>query len=267
MPEPSNFANLKESPALKHVGGLLKSAREAQNLSLQDIVERTRINRNILNQIEEGYMGEQPGPVFLRGFLRSYAQVVMLDPEEIIQKSGIAPEEIEADKPLHFNQLPEIPSQSTSKRLWKVLITLSILGGGAYGGFIFLTNPAQNQEKPQVQNPVVQSVNVETPRQDQTPEVEKVQNLPNEKTVVESQIHSIAIESRKTVWVRVQIDAEPPFETRMLPGQQLNIQSQEGVKLTAGDSSAIRVFFDGEPVVYEGGNDLVVDWAISTKNQ
>ena len=268
----SEFSNLQKLSPFQRVGELLKSARKSQNLSLQDIVEQTRINQNILTQIEEGRVEEHPGPVFLKGFLRSYAKVVGCDPEEIVKKADLGNEVKDKEKTLYINELPDMPSKSKKFSIWKVFIILFILGGVIYSGFIFFINTekgqTQGQEESQVKQPVVKPVKqpVVKPMVSDLSNQETVSETPNlldENVNLGHQTYSFVIESRKTVWIRIQIDENLPFETKMFPGQQLNIQSQQGIKITAGESSAIRVFFDGESVFYQGEHDLIIDWEIA----
>ena len=261
MPEPLNSSSPPKLSPFGQVGELLKSARKSQNLSLQDIVERTRINQNILTQIEEGRIEEHPGPVFLKGFLRSYAQIVGYDPEEIVRSANLGNEEKDLEKPLYINELPGMPSKSKRTPIWKVFIVLFILGGSAYSGFVFFNSAEQIQDTPQVKQTFEKSDTSSQTSVEQSP------NLIDANTNLAQKTYSFVIESRKAVWLRIQTDENPPFETQMFPGQQLNIQSQQGIKMTTGDSSAIRVFFDGEHIVYQGGNDLVIDWKIGPQIQ
>ena len=64
-------------------GQRLKLARERKGLSYEQIFETTRIQPSILKGIEEG---EAPvSPVFLKGFIKTYARSLGLDPEELFK--------------------------------------------------------------------------------------------------------------------------------------------------------------------------------------
>ncbi len=71
---------VKKSP-----GALLKDARNALGLSLQDVAAMTRIPRTMLSHLEANRYDEYSADVFVRGHLRSYARELKLDPETIIQ--------------------------------------------------------------------------------------------------------------------------------------------------------------------------------------
>ena len=66
-------------------GEVLKKARVEKNLTIDDIVTETRISKLVLEQIESNEPDDLPEPVFLRGFLKSYAEQVDLDPVHIVE--------------------------------------------------------------------------------------------------------------------------------------------------------------------------------------
>ena len=68
------------------LGDLLHQTREAKGLSLAQVEETTRIRCRILEALEQGAYDQLPAPVFVKGFLRNYAVLLGLNPEEIIQK-------------------------------------------------------------------------------------------------------------------------------------------------------------------------------------
>jgi cytoskeleton protein RodZ len=62
----------------------LRQAREAQNLTEQRIVEITKIRTDHLRAIEEGNYDVFSAPVYIRGFVRSYAKLLKLDVPQIM---------------------------------------------------------------------------------------------------------------------------------------------------------------------------------------
>lgn len=68
-------------PAL---GDRFRSAREARGLSLSDVSEQIRIRSIYLAAIEDENWGAVGAPVYIRGFLRTYARFLGLDPEDVV---------------------------------------------------------------------------------------------------------------------------------------------------------------------------------------
>lgn len=69
---------------MEDLGAFLQQAREERNLSIADIADRTKIRQLYLTAIEKGERENLPEEVYLRGFLRSYAKALGIDPEEVI---------------------------------------------------------------------------------------------------------------------------------------------------------------------------------------
>ncbi len=71
---------------MKEIGALLKAAREAKGLSLEEIRSITKIRIQQLEALEAGEFDRLPGEVYVKGFLVSFAQAVGLDGEAILKK-------------------------------------------------------------------------------------------------------------------------------------------------------------------------------------
>lgn len=65
-------------------GKTLKQARERMGVELETISKEMKINRKILEWIEEETFEKLPALVYLKGFLKSYAQSLGLDPSKVI---------------------------------------------------------------------------------------------------------------------------------------------------------------------------------------
>ncbi len=65
------------------IGSQLRAAREAQGLTLEQVFKATRIKASFLEAIEANQFHALPGPVQARGFVRSYANFLGLDGEQL----------------------------------------------------------------------------------------------------------------------------------------------------------------------------------------
>ena len=115
-------AEVLETPGL-----ILRTQREKQGLSAQDIAKRTHLDIKIVESIEQDSDEGMPAATYVRGYLRSYAKIVGVDPDYIItlynSDSPQPPPEI----------LPEVkqPSQVSSSdkpvKAFTYLITLGLV--------------------------------------------------------------------------------------------------------------------------------------------
>ncbi len=65
-------------------GSLLRSAREACGLSIEEVADRLRLNEALVLAMEEDRFGLLGAPVFARGHLRNYAALVGAAEREIM---------------------------------------------------------------------------------------------------------------------------------------------------------------------------------------
>jgi len=71
---------------MAQVGAGLRAVRERLGWKLPEVAESLRIRLPYLEAIERGDLASLPGPAYQTGFVRSYAQVLGLDAEEILRR-------------------------------------------------------------------------------------------------------------------------------------------------------------------------------------
>jgi cytoskeleton protein RodZ len=85
------------------IGDTLREARMRQRLDIADVEAKTKIRAKYLRALENEEFGMLPGPTFVKTFLRSYAEVLGLDPHRLVEdyRTRYEPrDEIEAMQPL-----------------------------------------------------------------------------------------------------------------------------------------------------------------------
>src|SRR5690625_5131544 len=63
----------------------LRETREAKNLSLEEIQEKTKIQKRYLRAIEEGNFHILPGSFYARAFIKEYAQALGIDANQLLE--------------------------------------------------------------------------------------------------------------------------------------------------------------------------------------
>ena len=72
--------------ALTGVGQELAAAREARGLALADVAQQLKFAPRQLEALEQEQFSALPGATFARGMVRSYARLLKLDPEPLVQR-------------------------------------------------------------------------------------------------------------------------------------------------------------------------------------
>ncbi len=119
----------------RHVGEALKARREALGYTLPDLAANLRIRLNFLEAIEQGRWSDLPGHAYSTGFLRSYAQIVGLDPGAVLLRFKQDAAGHEPAPELYF---PE-PVNESRVPGGAVLLISALLALGVYGGWYVLS--------------------------------------------------------------------------------------------------------------------------------
>lgn len=140
-PSPMNASNGKTA-MVDGLGEFLRRERELRHISLDDVAERTKISRRYLEAIEEGRYDRLPGEAFVRGFIRSYAQSVGLDPEDTLlmySQSRVVHE----DPPLRTERpSPARRSRNEHSLLWLLVTGVVVVGMVLVSVVGFLKGPS-----------------------------------------------------------------------------------------------------------------------------
>lgn len=119
----------------QEMGLELKRARESRGLSLDEVVETTKISRRNIVALEEGNCDHLPHPVYAKGFIRSYARLLGLDGEELAMVVDQEMTELECQDPEGYEVTPaadkaftasEGPATSGKSR-WPSILLLVLL--------------------------------------------------------------------------------------------------------------------------------------------
>ena len=132
----------------------LRTAREAQKLTVHQIADITKIRTDHLRALEEGDFDVFAAPVYIRGFVRSYAELLRLDVPQIMTAL-----EGELSKTEKFSEPPRLSTQprgvldfvmlQLSRVNWRVAaIVLAVIAGVVVVASIYLAWRHQRTHDP-----------------------------------------------------------------------------------------------------------------------
>jgi DnaJ-class molecular chaperone len=83
-PLPSNTNLSLFDSEISVTGKIIKAIRTTQEISLEEIFKQTNISRETLEDIEEERFEKLPALVYLRGFLKAYANILQVNQTEMV---------------------------------------------------------------------------------------------------------------------------------------------------------------------------------------
>ncbi len=103
-------------------GKYLRTIRESQGLSLNEVANVTRIRESVLMALEEDRYVNLP-PIYVKSFLGAYAETLGLDPSEVIAILQKNTEKL----PFPKSREPRHPSTTEGKKANVRLLIISVL--------------------------------------------------------------------------------------------------------------------------------------------
>ncbi|MGQ9680956.1 MAG: RodZ domain-containing protein [Anaerolineae bacterium] len=261
--------------AMGQVGERLRQARQAKGMSLEQAEEITRIRMRFLQALEDEDYGQIPGQVFVRGFLRSYARTLGLDPDEVLAAAGLAPtgpvlQPVRQPRPEQVLDEPLLPPSNRHGLLAVVLGTMVVVGLALAAVSLYRYLEPQ-REPPPLPSVEVETVAYSTPRPTETPTdhpsatptatVTSIETaLPaSRETAVPGQGAMLRVEAVQAAWLRVLVDGQLVYEGTLSAGQAMEWAGQQRVTLRCGNAGGIRAWFNGQEQAALGAPGEVVE--------
>ena len=110
------------------LGPTLRQAREQRGLSIDDVAQSLRLSARIVAALEEDAFERLPGPTYVRGYLRNYAQFLNLAPQPLIDAYGKLPQATQRTDMTAPAPVRQITSSDMVVRLGTVVVAAVVFG-------------------------------------------------------------------------------------------------------------------------------------------
>lgn len=260
---------------MENLGEYIKKEREKKGITLEEAAKATRIRKTYLQAIEEGDFSIQ-SPVFMKGFLRSYADFLGLDSTDILGRyKGIQEEREGKGKTEEHKHEPVRKS-----RKYTAVITLSLIAVIIVAA-IFTTKksdvappmikPSQEAELEQQEAAMVNTTTLGTITSVQgklfqpltTPALPKPQPAkPVVLTVQTSERpkkkYALTITAKELSWLRISVDEKNPVEVLMKKGETASWLADRKFIITTEKAAAIDLTLNGKSLGRLGESGKIV---------
>lgn len=219
------------------VGSRLRAAREAKHLSVLEIADTTKISTRALEALEENDVAQLPGGIFTRGFVRSYAAEVGLDPEQTLRDylAQLPTEEI-AEGTGRDNRSHEHDVYQSQQRMARTVLTLVPVGVAvaALLFFFWIRGVPSGTGTPAAPARAVEPEPAPPPRLDRSVRVDPptlIEPVPRAPL-------SIVLRPRGDCWVSLRLDGELAVRRLMRAGERESYEADDEIVLIIGDAGA-----------------------------
>lgn len=259
-------------------GALLKSQREKKNKTLKDIADITKISITTLQALEGDRKEFLPPPSYVRGFIKTYAKELDLDPDEVLelyerelkhgQRWGAQKELAGSVNPAAIRRYMLIGAVlvvfglilvfyigrqgSTTDRAARQSAALpETVSEPAHG--VPDTNAVDSKAVTDEVEPLPEPEREPVPLQDNA--------TPAAPDNVTKKISAFTVRFATTelTWMRISVDEKKPFEILLRPGQSYSQTAEAFLKTRIGNPGGLSVFFNDQPVTLSGERGKPMD--------
>jgi transcriptional regulator with XRE-family HTH domain len=236
------------------LGGILAEARQAKGVTLEQAASATRVRLHVLTALEEDRAAELPAPVYARGYLRTYASYLEIDPERLL-------EAYEASRTRQSGSLAIRPLSSLTASPNLVLTAPAAGAVGlvllvfAFTGYVYKELDSVRTPPPA---PRVAATALATPTASPSPS-------PLAPTPAAA-VATVQVSVTDTVWIDVAVDGKPQFADagRILqPGATLSFSGSR-VKVTTGKGVATLISVNGRDFGAMGNGVITREYTAQT---
>jgi cytoskeletal protein RodZ len=251
-------------PAL---GDEFRSAREARGLTLSDVAEQLHIRSVYLNAIETEDWKAIGAPVYIRGFIRTYARFLGLDGESAIGRYN---ETVPAERPSSAPAaILSADDDGGGLSLWAVLAIVVAIGLVGFVGYEWwsYTQGGGAREPVAGASPAPSAV-ASLPAASVVPSAAAPPAAAAQPTPASAGSavgaengptpHRITIRLTQRSWLHVAVDGAAQLEG-LYPAGTLRTFSGNAADVRAGNAGGVTVSVDGRPPVLLGKDGDVVE--------
>ena len=246
------------------VGAILRAAREARGLSVQEAAQQLRLMNRQITAMENEDFASLGQPVFARGFVRNYARMLGLDAATILQAMGGAQAE-----PVEVTQTPPLilPSKwFTSRWLITGMLLLLLVTVLPIGLYAWLSSDTEAVTSPIPRNPPATAVAPPTtasnavvatpPAAENVPPTAITGDATNPiaaptdaPTAPPPMRREMRFEFADDAWLDVKDGTGETLHRQMnLKGSNLVLTGQPPLELVVGNAAQVRMSYNGRPL-------------------
>lgn len=251
---------------MQTVGEILRAEREKKGLSIKDIETATSIRALYINAIEEDNYTIVPGEVYLKGFIRNYANYLGLDGQQMVdiyrQNQPGANVSSQTATPARSKPKKNEPSPDNSPPKpamggkWLIAGFLVLFAAGSLW-WVTANNPSVpapiRETTPAPATPVQPAPQVQAP-----PDVTPTPPTPGKPLVLTAKF-------TEECWTMVTADGKVIYEGIPKTGDTFNWEGQKSITIKVGNANGVDLVYNGQPVEKIGGKGDVVVKTFSAK--
>jgi len=219
-------------------GRYLKTFRLEKGIGLKEVSVETKIGIDYLLLIEKEDHDRLPADVFVKGFLRAYAQAIGADGEEVVKLYTASRQTFQDTADFDADII------KAGQAFWpRLLISLGVFLGIIVVSIsvisVFDDRPSQDDSKLNVSKEISRDIPFE---EVQEPDVV------NEQSGVVSEKLLLKVVTVEDTWMKITVDRQSPRGYSLRPGDLLELEASLGYNLLIGNAAGVQLTLNEKPI-------------------
>jgi transcriptional regulator with XRE-family HTH domain len=210
------------------LGEKVRIERERLGYTLEQVEEETKIRKLYLNAIEEDNYAILPPRVYAIGFVKRYARLLKLNPDELAEEFKLA---------AYGRDIPDEPVIKTVQAKTERKINLPVKNILIAAIFLIMAIWAGSQLVDYISGRVQKAENPAPP-----PAVN--QPVKNEPAQPAARDLSMVIEAKQKCWLEVWADGQPVYCAILPAGGKTSAVGKKDIRVKAGNAGGIDLFLN-----------------------
>lgn len=236
---------------LTEIGAHLRNARTQKRVSIEDVSAKTMIQPRFLEAIEQGHPEDLPEALYVRGFIRRYADMLGLNGAELAESFPLGRETLAASNTSMMN------GGGTALRPWHLYIFYTVLVLAAVTALSYVVN---RQTSPSTSSASSTPVSASA-----SPASAKSKPVASAKPKTAAPVEAKLTLSGDS-YLEVAADDKSAFEGTLRSGETKTFTAKEKIRVFAGNAGGVKLSTNGKPAKAMGQNGEVKEIILTPKS-
>lgn len=244
-----------DAPNPRTIGSALKEARERKAVSLDDVHTKIKIHPRVLQLLEDNKFDKLPSPLFVKSFLKSYAEFLEINAGELLElyeKEGRKePEQVLFIKPAEIRE--KVRHREGTDRKWFAVPLIAALAIAAVTGLFFsykslsrhTSKPAATAIASKKTAKSAAAVSAQSASKAKAEGWIRSVSQGNFPSIDKSDALKLKVKALDNVWLRVTCDGKVLFQSILKKGADETWSAAKSVEIWTGNSSNMVLSLNG----------------------
>jgi cytoskeletal protein RodZ len=236
---------------LTEIGAHLRNIRTQKRVSLDDVAAKTMIQRRFLDAIEQGQPEHLPEALYVRGFIRRYAEMLGLDGVQLSETFPLGRESLASSNAGLMN------TGGTALRPWHLYIFYTALILAAVAGLSYILNQAAPKNGGGASAPTASA---------------PAKSTTKPKTVATKPKPAAApVQAKLTLkadsYLEITADGKSAYVGILKSGSAKTFTAKQEIRLSTGNAGGVMLGVNNQAAKVMGQNGEVKDVVLNPKSQ